>query len=187
MKEKERCGWAQGDRYIAYHDTEWGVPVHDDRVWFEFLILEGAQAGLSWSTILNKRDAYRKAFAGFDPRKVARFDEEKIAALLENPGIVRNRLKIRSSVANALAFLEVQKEFGSFDRYIWTFTGGKTLQPQRQGKDVPARTAESDAMSKDLRKRGFNFVGSTICYAFMQATGLVNDHQVTCFRHKELR
>ena len=184
---KERCGWAQGENYIAYHDDEWGVPVHDDRVWFEFLILEGAQAGLSWSTILNKRDAYRKAFAKFDPRKVARFDEAKILALLEDPGIVRNRLKIRSSVANAAAFLAVQKEFGSFDQYIWSFTGGKVLQNRRQSmKDVPASTAESDAMSKNLKKRGFNFVGSTICYAFMQATGMVNDHLVTCFRHKDL-
>jgi DNA-3-methyladenine glycosylase I len=188
MQMKERCGWAKGDQYIAYHDEEWGVPVHDDRALFEFLILEGAQAGLSWSTILNKRPTYRKAFAGFDPRKVARFDEEKIAALLENPGIVRNRLKIRSSVANAQAFLAVQKEFGGFDSYIWSFTGGKVLQNRRQSlKDVPPRTEESDAMSKDLRKRGFNFVGSTICYAFMQATGMVNDHLVTCFRYKELK
>jgi DNA-3-methyladenine glycosylase I len=185
---KERCDWAKGDQYIAYHDEEWGVPVHDDRLLFEFLILEGAQAGLSWSTILNKRDAYRKAFAGFDPRKVARFDEQKIASLLENPAIVRNRLKIQSSVANAQAFLAVQKEFGNFDSYIWTFTGGKVLQNCRQSmKDVPPRTPESDAMSKDLRKRGFNFVGSTICYAFMQATGMVNDHLVTCFRYKELK
>jgi DNA-3-methyladenine glycosylase I len=188
MQMKERCGWAKGDQYIAYHDEEWGVPVHDDRLLFEFLILEGAQAGLSWSTILNKREAYRKAFAGFDPRKVARFDEEKIASLLENPGIVRNRLKIQSSVANAQAFLAVQKEFGNFDSYIWGFTGGKVLQNRRQTlKDVPPRTPESDAMSKDLRKRGFNFVGSTICYAFMQATGMVNDHLVTCFRYKELK
>jgi DNA-3-methyladenine glycosylase I len=188
MTDRERCGWAQGERYVAYHDTEWGVPVHDDRVLFEFLVLEGAQAGLSWSTILNKRDAYRKAFAGFDPRKVARFDEKKVAALLENDGIVRNRLKVASAVSNARAFLAVQKEFRSFDRYIWSFTGGGPLQNLRQSsKDVPAKTAESDAMSKDLRKRGFNFVGSTICYAFMQATGMVNDHLVTCFRHKELR
>jgi DNA-3-methyladenine glycosylase I len=186
---KRRCPWCLGSaQYLRYHDEEWGVPVHDDNRLFEFLILEGAQAGLSWSTILNKRDAYRKAFAGFDPRKVARFDEEKIAALLENPGIVRNRLKIRSSVANAQAFLAVQKEFGGFDPYIWSFTGGKVLQNRRQAfKDVPPRTEESDAMSKDLRKRGFNFVGSTICYAFMQATGMVNDHLVTCFRHKELK
>jgi DNA-3-methyladenine glycosylase I len=184
---KQRCGWAKGENYIAYHDDEWGVPVHDDRVWFEFLILEGAQAGLSWSTILNKREAYRKAFAKFDPRKVARFDEAKMRELIENPGIVRNRLKIRSTVSNAAAFLAVQKEFGTFDRYIWSFTGGKVLQNRRKTlTDVPASTAESDAMSKDLRKRGFNFVGSTICYAFMQATGMVNDHLVTCFRHKDL-
>ena len=188
MKQKERCGWAKGENYIAYHDTEWGVPVHEDFVWFEFLTLEGAQAGLSWSTILNKREAYRKAFARFDPRKVARFDEAKLSSLLENPGIVRNRLKIASTVANAKAFLAVQKEFGSFDRYIWGFTGGKVLQNRRISlKDVPPRTEESDAMSKDLRKRGFNFVGSTICYAFMQATGLVNDHVTSCFRHQELR
>ena len=186
MKEKSRCGWATGEKYVAYHDEEWGVPVHDDRVLFEFLILEGAQAGLSWSTILNKREHYRKAFAGFDARKVARFDEAKIAALLENSGIVRNRLKVRSAVENARAFLAVQKEFGSFDRYIWTFTGGKVLQNRRTPDNVPARTAESDALSKDLRKRGFRFVGSTICYAFMQATGMVNDHLVTCFRHREL-
>jgi DNA-3-methyladenine glycosylase I len=187
MTEKPRCAWAQGERYIAYHDEEWGVPVHDDRVLFEFLILEGAQAGLSWSTILNKRETYRKAFAAFDPRKVARFDDAKLAALLENPGIVRNRLKVASAVANARSFLAVQKEFGSFDRYIWGFTGGAVLQNRRRAfEDVPARTAESDAMSKDLRKRGFNFVGSTICYAFMQATGMVNDHLVECFRHKEL-
>jgi DNA-3-methyladenine glycosylase I len=184
----QRCGWAKGDAYIAYHDTEWGVPHHDDRALFELLILEGAQAGLSWSTILNKREAYRKAFSRFDPRKVARFDEPKIAALLEDPGIVRNRLKIRSAVANAHAFLAVQKEFGTFDRYIWSFTGGAVRQnAPRTPKDVPPRTAESDAMSKDLRKRGFRFVGSTICYAFMQATGMVNDHVITCFRHKELR
>jgi DNA-3-methyladenine glycosylase I len=183
----ERCGWATGEPNIAYHDTEWGVPVHNDRVLFEFLILEGAQAGLSWTTILKKRAAYRKAFAGFDPRKVALFDEAKILALLEDPGIVRNRLKVRAAVGNARAFLAVQKEFGSFDRYIWTFTGGRPLQNRRAVlKEVPARTAESGAMSKDLRKRGFRFVGSTICYAFMQATGMVNDHVITCFRHRDL-
>jgi DNA-3-methyladenine glycosylase I len=188
MKEKERCGWAQGDNYIVYHDTEWGVPLHDDGGLFEFLILEGAQAGLSWSTILNKRENYRKAFAGFDARKVARFDERKVAALLENPGIVRNRLKVRAAVTNAKAFLAVQKEFGTFDAYMWSFVGGKAIQNRwREMKEVPARTAESDAMSKDLQKRGFTFVGSTICYAHMQATGMVNDHLVTCFRHKELR
>jgi DNA-3-methyladenine glycosylase I len=164
------------------------VPLHDDRLLFEFLVLEGAQAGLSWSTILNKRENYRKAFGGFDPRKVARYDERKIAVLLENPGIVRNKLKVRSAVANAKAFLAVQKEFGTFDAYIWQFVGGKPIQNRWPSmKDVPARTPESDAMSKDLLKRGFTFVGSTICYAHMQATGMVNDHIVTCFRHKELR
>jgi DNA-3-methyladenine glycosylase I len=155
---------------------------------FEFLVLEGAQAGLSWSTILNKRQNYRKAFSGFDPRKVARYDERKIAALLEDPGIVRNRLKVRAAVTNAKAFLSVQKEFGTFDAYIWQFVGGKPIQNRRESlSDVPARTAESDAMSKDLLKRGFTFVGSTICYAHMQATGMVNDHLLSCFRHKELR
>lgn len=184
---KERCGWARGDQYIAYHDTEWGVPLHDDRALFEFLILEGAQAGLSWSTILNKREAYRKAFSGFDARKVARYSDAKMAVLMENPGIVRNRLKIRSAVTNARAFLDVRKEFGTFDRYIWSFTGGRVMQNRwRTLKDLPARTEQSDAMSKDLRRRGFTFVGSTICYAFMQATGMVNDHLVTCFRHREL-
>ncbi|HTS67136.1 MAG TPA: DNA-3-methyladenine glycosylase I [Candidatus Acidoferrales bacterium] len=184
----ERCAWAKGELYEQYHDTEWGVPVHDDRLLFEFLVLEGAQAGLSWSTILNKRENYRKAFGGFDPRKVARYDERKIAALLENPGIVRNRLKVRAAVTNAKAFLAVQKEFGSFDAYIWRFVGGKPIQNRWQTlKDLPPRTEVSDAMSKDLIKRGFTFVGSTICYAHMQATGMVNDHLVTCFRHKELR
>jgi DNA-3-methyladenine glycosylase I len=172
---------------MAYHDQEWGVPIHDERALFEFLILEGAQAGLSWSTILNKRPAYRAAFDRFDPRKVARYDEAKIAALLENAGIVRNRLKVRAAVRNAQAFLALQKEFGSFDIYIWKFAGGSPMQNRRRGlQDVPARTAESDAMSKDLAKRGFTFVGSTICYAFMQATGMVNDHVMECFRHKEL-
>jgi DNA-3-methyladenine glycosylase I len=184
----ERCGWAKGEIYERYHDTEWGVPLHDDEAIFEFLVLEGAQAGLSWSTILNKRENYRKAFGGFDPRKVARYDERKIAALLGNPGIVRNRLKVRAAVTNAKAFLAVQKEFGTFDRYIWSFVGGKPIQNcWKTIKDVPPRTKESDAMSKDLLKRGFTFVGSTICYAHMQATGMVNDHIVTCFRHKELR
>ncbi|HEY1497302.1 MAG TPA: DNA-3-methyladenine glycosylase I [Candidatus Solibacter sp.] len=182
---KQRCGWAAGDRYIAYHDEEWGVPIHDDRALFEFLILEGAQAGLSWSTILNKRENYRKAFDHFDAKKVARYDDRKVAALLGNEGIVRNRLKVNAAVKNAKAFLDVQKEFGSFDAYIWRFTGGKTLQNSWKDK-VPASTPESDAMSKDLRKRGFTFVGSTICYAFMQATGMVNDHAVACFRHQEL-
>jgi DNA-3-methyladenine glycosylase I len=184
----QRCGWAKGELYEQYHDIEWGVPVHDDQTIFEFLVLEGAQAGLSWSTILSKRPHYRKVFSGFDPRKVARYDERKVAALLEDPGIVRNRLKVRAAVTNAKAFLAVQKEFGTFDAYIWTFVGGKPIQNRWATlKDVPARTAESDAMSKDLQKRGFTFVGSTICYAHMQATGMVNDHLVSCFRHKELR
>jgi DNA-3-methyladenine glycosylase I len=182
---KERCAWARGENYIAYHDEEWGVPLHDDRALFEFLILEGAQAGLSWSTILNKRENYRQAFDGFDPEKVARYTQRKLTALLQNEGIVRNRLKVNAAVTNAKAFLAVQKEFGTFDAYIWSFTGGKTLQNRWRDK-VPASTPESDAISKSLRKRGFTFVGSTICYAFMQATGMVNDHAVTCFRHAEL-
>jgi DNA-3-methyladenine glycosylase I len=184
-----RCPWAGTDPLlIAYHDEEWGVPVHDDRVLFEFLTLEGAQAGLSWSMILKKRPAYRAAFASFHPRKVARFSEEKVAALLANPGIVRNRLKIRSTVQNAQGLLALQKEFGSFDAYIWQFVGGHPIQNRWSRLDtLPARTAQSDSMSKDLGKRGFTFVGSTICYAFMQAVGMVNDHLVTCFRHKELR
>jgi DNA-3-methyladenine glycosylase I len=183
----ERCGWARGDKYIAYHDEEWGVPLHDDRALFELLILEGAQAGLSWSTILNKRDRYRKVFDGFDARKVARYGERKVAALLEDPGIVRNRLKVNAAVTNAKAFLEVRKEFGTFDAYIWSFVEGRPLQNAWRGlQPVPARTQQSDAMSKDLKKRGFTFVGTTICYAFMQATGMVNDHVVRCFRHAEL-
>ena len=185
---KPRCGWARDELSIAYHDTEWGVPVHDDRTWFEFLILEGAQAGLSWITILKKRDAYRKAFHNFDVRKVARYDEAKVAALMADAGIVRNRLKIGSAVSNAQAFLEVQKEFGSFDQYIWSFMDGKPLQNRwGVGDPLPARTSQSDAISKALQKRGFRFVGSTICYAFMQATGMVNDHAVDCFRHNEVR
>jgi DNA-3-methyladenine glycosylase I len=184
----QRCDWAKGELYEQYHDIEWGVPVHSDQTIFEFLVLEGAQAGLSWSTILNKRPHYRKVFSGFDPRKVARYDERKVAALLEDPGIVRNRLKVRAAVTNAKAFLAVQKEFGTFDAYIWSFVGGKPIQNRWATlSDVPARTPESDAMSKDLQKRGFTFVGSTICYAHMQATGMVNDHLVSCFRHKELR
>ena len=182
-----RCSWPSSALDIAYHDQEWGVPVHDDRVLFELITLEGAQAGLSWSTILNKRENYRRAFAGFDPKKVARFDAARKQRLMKDEGIVRNRLKIDSTVSNARAFLAVQKEFGSFDRYIWQFVGGKPIQNARKGKDVPARTVQSDAMSKDLRKRGFRFVGSTICYAFMQATGMVNDHLTACFRHRELR
>jgi DNA-3-methyladenine glycosylase I len=172
---------------IRYHDEEWGVPVHDDRTLFEFLILEGAQAGLSWSTILNKRENYRKAFEEFDPKSVAAFDRRKVRQLLRDPGIVRNRLKIASTIGNAKAFLRVQGEFGSFDRYIWQFVGGKPLVNKRKSlRQVPARSAESDAMSKDLKRHGFNFVGSTICYAFMQAVGMVNDHVVDCFRYKAL-
>ena len=187
---KVRCHWAPADDpvYTAYHDKEWGVPVHDDRLLFEFLILEGAQAGLSWSTILHKRDNYRKAFARFDPKKVARFGARDVARLMKDAGIVRNRLKIKSSISNAKAFLEVKKEFGSFDGYIWSFVGGKPLLNRwRTGAHVPARTEISDKMSKDLKKRGFRFVGSTICYAFMQATGMVNDHRVDCFRYRARR
>ena len=183
-----RCRWATGELNEAYHDQEWGVPVHDDRLLFEFLILEGAQAGLSWITILKKRAAYRKAFSSFDPRKVARYDAEKVAALLANEGIVRNRLKIASAISNAKAFLAVQKEFGSFDKYIWQFVDGKpVVNCRRAGFPLAPRTAQSDAMSKDLARRGFRFVGSTICYAFMQAVGMVNDHDVECFRHAECR
>jgi DNA-3-methyladenine glycosylase I len=183
MNEKRRCPWAGTDpRMIAYHDTEWGVPVHDDRLLFEFLTLEGAQAGLSWQTILNKRAAYREAFAGFDPVRVARFDKRRIEALLDNPGIVRNRLKVESTVSNARGVLEVQREFGSFDRYIWSFVGGTpTLNRRRRAGSIPASTPVSDVLSQALRQRGFRFVGSTICYAFMQATGMVNDHLVSCF------
>jgi DNA-3-methyladenine glycosylase I len=184
---KSRCPWANTGAMLAYHDEEWGAPLHDDRGLFELLILEGAQAGLSWSTILNKRDNYRKAFDGFDARKIARYGEPRIAALLENSGIVRNRLKIAASVENAKAFLDVQKEFGSFDAYIWRFVEGRPVRNAWQTvKQVPARTPQSDAMSKDLTRRGFRFVGSTICYAFMQATGMVNDHLVSCFRYAEV-
>ncbi len=187
-----RCPWCEnsslGELYVEYHDNECGVPIHDDRRLFEFLILEGAQAGLSWSTILAKRENYRRAFGGFEPVKVAKFTPSKLEALLLDPGIVRNRLKVNSAVMNARAFLAVQREFGSFDAYIWTFVGGKPKQNQWSAMSgVPAKTAESDAMSKDLKLRGFKFVGSTICYAFMQATGMVNDHLVSCFRHKALR
>jgi len=188
MSARKRCTWSEkgsSELYIDYHDKEWGVPVHDDRTHFEFLVLEGAQAGLSWSTILNKREAYRKAFDRFDPKKVARFTDKKIAKLLENPGIVRNRLKVQSAVRNARAFLEIQKEFGSFDAYVWPFVGGKPQVNRRRGmSDVPARTPLSDALSKDLKQRGFNFVGSTIIYAHMQAIGMVNDHVVSCFRYQ---
>ena len=182
---KTRCPWPKSDLDIAYHDKEWGTPVHDDRVLFEFLTLEGAQAGLSWSTILRKRENYRRAFRDFDPRRVARMSKASIEKCLRDPGIVRNRLKIESTVSNAKAFLAVQKEFGSFDAYVWRFVSGK---PRRNAwsafGQVPARTEESDALSKDLARRGFRFVGSTICYAFMQAVGLVNDHMVTCFRYR---
>ena len=190
MSEKTRCKWSTGgnELYIDYHDHEWGVPQHDDRVLFEFLILEGAQAGLSWSTILNKREGYRKAFSDFDPETVARYDKAKISKLLQNPAIVRNRLKVESAVINARAFLDVQEEFGSFDAYIWRFTGGKPIQNSWKAmKQVPASTKESDAMSKDLKSRGFKFVGSTIMYAHMQATGMVNDHTTDCFRWKQLQ
>jgi DNA-3-methyladenine glycosylase I len=183
----QRCTWAQGELSINYHDTEWGVPLHDDRGLFELLILEGAQAGLSWITILKKRPAYRKAFDRFDARKVARYDEAKVAALLANDGIVRNRLKIRAGIQNAQAFLAVQKEFGSFDRYVWQFVGGRPRNNRLKRPDqLPSRSEQSDALSKDLAKRGFKFVGSTICYAFMQATGMVNDHLVSCYRYKQL-
>jgi DNA-3-methyladenine glycosylase I len=184
MKEVVRCSWARNELAIRYHDEEWGVPVHDDRIFFEFLTLEGAQAGLSWDTILQKRENYRKAFAGFDPAKVAEFDRKKQAKLLLDPGIVRNRLKVSATVDNARAFLLVQNEFESFDAYIWQFVGGKPKVNRE--KTVPASTPESDAMSKELKKRGFRFVGSTICYAFMQATGLVNDHAPGCFRYKSV-
>jgi DNA-3-methyladenine glycosylase I len=179
-----RCPWAKGDLYIAYHDQEWGVPAHDDTRLFEFLILEGAQAGLSWITILKKRENYRRAFDGFDAAKVARYSSQKVESLLADPGIVRNRLKVESTVRNAKAFLAVQKEFGSFDRYVWQFVGGRpVLNHWKSFKEVPCRTAESDAMSRDLVKRGFKFVGSTICYSFMQAVGMVNDHTTDCFRY----
>ncbi len=179
-----RCAWAKSELMLAYHDQEWGVPVHDDHLLFEFLLLEGAQAGLSWSTILNKREHYRKAFDRFDPAKVARYDSRKLKQFLANPGLVRNRLKLESAIQNARAVLAVQKEFGSFARYIWQFVGGQPRYNRwKSTREVPARTAESDAMSRDLRKRGFNFVGSTICYAFMQAVGMVNDHTRNCFRY----
>jgi DNA-3-methyladenine glycosylase I len=189
MAVPQRCTWAKSDPDILYHDMEWGVPLHDDTRLFEMLTLEGAQAGLSWTTILRKRDAYRKAFAGFDPSTVAAFDEQKTLELMNDSGIVRNRLKIASTVTNARAFLEVQEEFGSFDKWIWHFTGtGLPIQNRRKAhSDVPAKTQESDAMSKALTKRGFRFVGSTICYAFMQATGMVNDHLVECFRYRQVQ
>jgi len=185
---KRVCAWAGDDPLMRrYHDEEWGVPVHDDRVLFEVLTLEGAQAGLSWSIILRKREGYREAFAGFDPARVARFDARRRTSLMKNPGIVRNRLKIESTVSNARALLEVRKEFGSFDSYVWRFVNGKPIQNRRRAlKEIPAHTPESDALSQDLRKRGFRFVGSTIMYAFMQAVGMVNDHEVSCYRHREV-
>jgi DNA-3-methyladenine glycosylase I len=187
-KVLKRCAWAGGNEALrAYHDVEWGVPVHEDKRWFEFLILEGAQAGLSWDTILRKRQNYRAAFADFDASRVARFGKQDIAQLLKNQGIVRNRLKIESTVQNARAFLTIQQEFGSFDRYVWRFVDGKTVRNRwRTAAQVPASTSHSDALSKDLRQRGFRFVGTTICYAFMQATGLVNDHVTTCYRYAVL-
>ena len=189
-KPVSRCFWVPPDKpyYAEYHDVEWGVPVHDDRLHFEMLILEGAQAGLSWDTVLRKRAGYRAAFAGFDPRKVARFADSTLERLLLDPGIVRNRLKVYGAVKNARAFLAVQKEFGSFDAYVWRFTGGAAIDGRRTGRaDVPARTAESDALSKDMGKRGFTFVGSTILYAYMQAIGMVNDHTQDCFRYDEVK
>lgn len=182
-----RCEWATNALQIEYHDREWGVPVHDDRTLFEFLILEGAQAGLSWDTILKKRENYRKAFSRFNPRFVARYDHRKTSALLANPGIVRNRLKIKAAVRNARAFLDVQKEYGSFDAYVWKFVGGRPIVNRwRSLKQVPARNPAAEALSKDLRRRGFTFVGPTICYAFMQAVGMVNDHTLGCFRHAQV-
>jgi len=184
---RQRCFWATTPQMIAYHDAEWGVPQHDDRVLFEFLILEGAQAGLSWSTILAKREAYRRAFSNFNPKTIARYDAPKLKQLMANEGIVRNRLKISATIQNARAFLAVQKEFGSFDAYIWQFVGGAPIVNSIQGlSQLQARTEESDKMSRDLLKRGFKFVGPTICYAFMQAVGMVNDHLVGCYRYKEI-
>jgi DNA-3-methyladenine glycosylase I len=189
-KNLKRCAWCEGyfDTYVNYHDVEWGVPVHEDRKHFEFLILEGAQAGLSWSTILKRRSGYKNAFAGFDPEKVARFDDKKYESLLQDVSIIRNRLKIKSAINNAKRFQEVQNEFGSFDVYIWGFTDGKpVINAWEKMSDIPARTELSDRISKDLKKRGFTFVGSTIIYAHLQATGIVNDHEVGCFRYNELK
>lgn len=185
-KEISRCPWPTDELYCAYHDIEWGVPQHDDRLLFENLILEGAQAGLSWYTVLKKRGNYRAAFDHFDAEKIARYGDKKFAELMNNPGIIRNRLKIAATIQSAKSFLKVREEFGSFDKYLWRFVDGRPIINRRKGGDVPARTEISDAMSKDLLKRGFKFVGSTICYANMQAIGMVNDHHVTCFRHKEL-
>ena len=184
-KQTQRCHWAKTDLSIAYHDREWGVPVHDDRTLFEFLILEGAQAGLSWETILRKRENYRRALDNFEPGKVAKYDERKIARLLNDEGIIRNRLKIVSAIKNAKSFLEIQKEFGSFDKYVWTFVNGKPKR-RKGGAPLPVTTPDSDALSRDLKRRGFNFVGSTICYSFMQAVGMVNDHGPECFRYREV-
>jgi DNA-3-methyladenine glycosylase I len=188
-KQVRRCPWPEGnEQMVCYHDTEWGVPLHDDRKLFEFLVLDAFQAGLSWAIVLKKREGFRKAFDNFDPRKVAKYDGRKVKALLADAGIIRNRMKIEATIANAREFLLVQREFGSFDRYIWQFTGGKTKRNRwRTLKQLPARSAESDAMSKDLKERGFRFVGSTICYAFMQAAGMVNDHLQGCFRHAEVQ
>lgn len=184
---KQRCPWAKSDLTIDYHDREWGVPVHDERMLFEFLILEGAQAGLSWETVLKKRASYREAFDDFDPQVMAKYGSKKVAALLANPGIIRNRLKVQAAIQNAQALLALQGEVGSFDEYLWRFVEGRTKQNAWKSlRDVPAQTPESDALSKDLKRRGFTFVGSTICYAFMQAVGMVNDHLVDCFRHAEL-
>ncbi|MCC6188458.1 MAG: DNA-3-methyladenine glycosylase I [Anaerolineales bacterium] len=187
LDARPRCAWARREPNLSYHDHEWGVPLHDDRALFEFLVLEGAQAGLSWETILKKRDNYRAVFDRFDPAKVAAYDDAKVAALLADPGIVRNRLKIAAAIQNARTFLAVQREFGSFDRYVWGFVGG---QPKRNAwaslREIPAKTAEAEALSRDLSRRGFKFVGPTICYAFMQATGLVNDHTVDCFRYAQI-
>ncbi len=185
--EKQRCGWAKKPLDIEYHDNEWGVPVHEDRKLFEFLVLDAFQAGLSWSTILNKRENFRKAFDGFDYHIIVKYKQSKIDELLQNEGIIRNKLKINATITNAKAFIQVQSELGSFDKYIWSFTGGKTIiNSWKEMSDVPATSPESDAMSKDLKKRGFKFVGSTICYAFMQAAGMVNDHLISCFRYKEI-
>ena len=183
INQTQRCPWAKSDLSVAYHDREWGVPVHDDRTLFEFLILEGAQAGLSWETILRKRENYRRAFDDFDPAKVEAYNQRKVDKLLSDEGIIRNRLKIAAAIQNAKSFLAIQKEFGSFDKYVWQFVNGKPLKRKR-GAPVPAHTADSDALSRDLLSRGFKFVGSTICYSFMQAVGMVNDHDVTCFRYK---
>ena len=185
---KTRCDWANSnDLMIKYHDMEWGVPLHDDRKLFEFLVLDGFQAGLSWSTILNKRDNFRRAFDDFDPARISRYSRKKIETLLKDTGIIRNRLKIEASVTNARAFLDIQKQFGSFDKYIWQFVGHKQIVNKwRKMKDIPANTTESDAMSKDLKIRGFKFVGATICYAFMQAAGMVNDHIISCYRYREV-